>query len=80
MSDTYFNLQSEAINTAFQYAKSKGFEVIEPGPMWREHIDYGKTWTYHMELRKGDKLQKKMLHISIYRMDNGRYELNQYIN
>jgi ureidoglycolate hydrolase len=80
MNDTYFDLQRQALDKAYEYAEGKGYEVIEPENFWVEHINYGTTGKYHLELRKDGKVQKKMLHISLYRMDNGKYELTQYIN
>lgn len=80
MNDTYYNLQGEAIDQAFTEARKRGYEVIQPERIWIEAVNYGDTVKYHLGLIKDGKVQRKMLHISLYRMDNGKYELTSYIN
>ena len=81
-SKVYFNTQSEALNVAFEEANRKGYKVDEPQNIWTEHVAYGKTVKYTLNLiveRTGNPA-RKCLHISLYRMDSGRYELTHYIN
>lgn len=77
--ETYFETQAVALESAEEYAKHKGFmvnwESITP-----EHVGYGKTVTYSVELMKNGEPTRKMLQISLYRMESGKYELTNYIN
>lgn len=77
--ETYFETQSAALTSAEEYAKHKGFSVnfesIKP-----EHVAYGQTVSYSVELMKDGVPTKKMLQISLYRMESGKYELTNYIN
>jgi hypothetical protein len=77
--DTYFDTLGQAIDAAKEYATKKGYEVIENDTLM-EPCNYGHTCKYQYALTKGGKPQKKMLQVSIYRMDSGKYELTQYIN
>ena len=77
--ETYFETQAGALESAEEYAKHRGYSVnwesINP-----EHVAYGKTVTYSVELMKEGIPTKKMLQISLYRMESGKYELTNYIN
>lgn len=77
--ETYFETQAGALESAEEYAKHRGYTVnwesINP-----EHVAYGKTVTYSVELMKEGMPTKKMLQISLYRMESGKYELTNYIN
>lgn len=75
----YHNLFSEAIDAAYGYVRKKGFEPVENMFLW-ESVPYGENRSFHIELTKDGKLQKKHLQMQLYRMDSGRYELNAYIN
>jgi len=77
--ETYHDSQAAALDAATEYAESKGYEVVTDS-FWADKVDYGKTVKYHLELKKDGKEQKKMLHISLYRMESGKYELTAYIN
>jgi len=76
---------SLAIEEATEYAYSRGFYIYN-GDAFSSFIyggvPYGKTIKESIELldRKTAKISKKYLHVQIYRMDNGTYELNCYIN
>jgi len=78
--EDYFETQSGAIESAQDYALNKGYEA-DMASFYPVHIKYGETANYHVELSKNDKpVKNKMLHISLYRMDSGKYELTNYIN
>jgi hypothetical protein len=55
-------------------------------PNWDETIysqgpvNYGQTIQVHLELKTlKSKPTRKFFHVSLYRMDSGRYELTSYI-
>jgi hypothetical protein len=77
--ETYFETQAGALQSAEEYATHKGYTVnwesINP-----EHVAYGKTVSYSVELMKDGVPARKMLQISLYRMESGKYELTNYIN
>ncbi len=75
-SDTYFNTQSEALDYANDMAIGKGYTPQYPDHLWVEHVNYGTNarYTIPMLTQRGNPA-KKHLHISLYRMDSGRYEL-----
>jgi hypothetical protein len=77
--ETYFETQAGALQSAEEYAIHKGYTVnwesINP-----EHVAYGKTVSYSVELMKDGVPSRKMLQISLYRMESGKYELTNYIN
>jgi hypothetical protein len=78
-SDTYFNTQSEALNHVFASIPSK-YQIQFPENIWTEHVSYGTTVRYSLPLivSKTGNPAKKWLHISLYRMDSGKYELTYY--
>ena len=81
----YHKSYTDAINTALEYAESKGFEYdkeetatkIGMGP--KKPSD-GKTNRFSLNLMKDGKIQNKQLHIQVYGMGDGKYELNTYIS
>jgi hypothetical protein len=77
--ETYFDTQARALESAEEYANHKGYTVnwesINP-----EHVAYGQTIKYSVGLMKDNMPVKKMLQISLYRMESGKYELTNYIN
>ena len=81
--DVYHNTFSSAVQTAGEYAKSKGYELnddewfntIATGPKKPQE---GETNRYTLTLYKDGKEQRKALHIQVYGMKN-KYELNTYI-
>ena len=77
--ETYFDTQARALESAEEYAKHKGYSVnwesVNP-----EHVGYGQTVKYSVALSKDNVPAKKMLQISLYRMESGKYELTNYIN
>ncbi len=79
-SDTYFETQQAALHHADLMATSKGYSPQYPDHIWTEHVSYGTTVKYHIPmLTRGGFSAKKYLHISLYRMDSGRYELTTYL-
>lgn len=77
----YHDTLSSALEESNEYAKSKGYETV--GGYFPDvtvgGIGYGETKRTSIELLKDGKPQKKQLNIQLYRMDNGKYELNNYI-
>jgi len=79
----YHKTFSSAVQTAAEYAKSKGYTIsddewfnsVATGP---SKPSEGKTNRYTITLYKDGKEQKKSLHIQVYGMKN-TYELNVYI-
>jgi predicted Zn-dependent protease len=81
--DTYFDTLSQTLQKVEERAKKDGFEIVDQE---REFflfgvggVKYGDTKRGSFDLEKEGKLSKKKLQVQIYRMDSGRYELNQYI-
>lgn len=81
--EIYFDTLSQALDKVLEYATKKGFEIDDQE---REFflfgvggIQYGETKRASFSLLKDQKPVKKKLQVQIYRMDSGRYELNQYI-
>lgn len=79
----YHETLASALQTAELYAIGK--KAIISRPALREEfatggVPYGTTREGHVEIEflKGKKT-KKHFHVSIYRMDSGRYELTCYI-
>lgn len=78
----YHATQAAALMEAEQYAKKKGYSVIYEDRLWTEHVGYGHTVKYSFPLtvdRTGNEA-KFWLHIQLYRMGNGGYELNCYLS
>ena len=77
--DTIFS----AFQTALAAAKKQGYEVADDEEFNKittaRKPDAGQTMAYHIELTKNGVMQKKMLHIQVYKHDTGRFELNFYI-
>jgi len=82
--DLYHKTYSGAVQAAADTAKKKGYEVDQDS--WDAEISFGqrkpsvgKTVSKKVKLTKDGKEQKKQLHIQVYGMDSGKYELNMYI-
>lgn len=81
--DLYHKTFTDAVKTAVDIAKKRGYEVneddwfnkVSTGP--RKPVE-GDTNKYHIELLKDGKPAKKMLHFQVYGMKNS-YELNVYV-
>lgn len=88
-SDTYFKTLSGALDQVRSQAKGLGFEVDEDD-MFNNFgtggISYGTTKSANITLQKdgmaitskGGKEMNRSLHVSLYRMDSGTYELTAY--
>jgi hypothetical protein len=79
--DTYFNTQATALQTVYdKIEKENRYEIAFPDNIWTEHVAYGTTVRYNLPLivKSTGNPAKKWLHISLYRMDNGTYELTHY--
>jgi len=80
----YHNTYSSAVDSALDYAKSKGYEVVMDD-VWNQisvgpkKPAEGATNKASIALTKDGKPQRKFLHIQIYGMGS-RYELNAYIS
>jgi hypothetical protein len=78
----YFKTQSAALFQAEQEAQKKGYEVQYPNSFFGICIyseQYGK-YSFELKCIKSGNIAKKMLHITLYRMPSGNYELVNYIN
>jgi len=81
--EIYHNTYSSAIQHAVSRVKSQGLEVddydynikVATGP---HKPSRGKTNVFDLELTKGGKPQRKMLHMQIYNTGS-KYELNMYV-
>jgi len=78
-----FSTQASALNEVYYdlEAMPQGYRLENPDNFWPEHVSYGTTIKYSLPLvnRNGNRC-RKWVHIQLYRMDNGYYELNWYLN
>jgi len=76
----YFNTQAEALDYVFNHTKSKGWDPNLPDNLWAEHVNYGTTVKYDFPMTKisTGNPARYWLHISLYRMESGKYELTHY--
>jgi hypothetical protein len=80
----YHNSYTSAIDSALDWANKSGFdydkeETAQKIGLGPKKPSEGKTNRFSIELSKGGKEQRKQLHIQVYGMGNGKYELNAYI-
>lgn len=83
MSDIYYNTFAGAIDAAKLAADAAHAQLSKPTELWslcQEPLFYGQTRTasFSLEALNG-KPTRKFFHVTIYRMDSGRYELTTYI-
>jgi hypothetical protein len=78
--ETYHETLSSALDAIRNYSMNRGYDEFEFGMGDVQHVGYGNTERFTKELTKNGKPQRKALHVQIYRMDSGNYELNMYIN
>ena len=78
--ETYHKTLASCFNEAEVYVTKRGYDPIQFELSDPQHVAYGQTQRYNKELTVDGKLQRKELHIQIYRMDSGTYELNMYVN
>lgn len=82
--EVYHKDFSSAVQHAWKQAEKRGYEIdkddwddkVATGP---KRPSSGKTNSYHIDLMKNGKPEKKKLHMQVYNMDNKKYELNMYI-
>jgi len=84
-SQLYHNSFSAAVQHAIKQAQKKGYEVDEED--WQRKVasgpskpSAGKTNRYAVNLMKNGKPVKQKLHMQVYGMDSGKYELNMYVS
>lgn len=79
---------TDAVKEAQSFAKKRGYtvdpqswsrEITMNGGYNRARPSRGKTHEFHIELLKNNKPQRQALHISVYGMESGNFELNAYI-
>ncbi len=81
-SDTYFGTQAAALIYAEQETRDRGYNIQYADYLWTEHVNYGTSVKYQFPLYnfKRNCRSRKWVHINLYRMDSGNYELTYYIN
>jgi hypothetical protein len=78
---TYFSSQNAALEFVFRQIDFENhYDIKFPDRIWTEHVPYGQSISYHLDLivKQTGNLARKCLHIILYRMDSGNYELNFY--
>jgi hypothetical protein len=87
--ETYFKSFTDAASAAKAYAMKKGYEIDEDdwqtqiamgGKYSRSRPGVGKTNKFTIGLLRNGKSQRKALHIAVYGMESGNFELTNYIN
>ena len=87
--DTYFKSFTDAASSARAYAMKKGYEIDESdwqsqiamgGKYSRSRPSVGKTNSFTIGLMRNGKPQKRALHISVYGMESGNFELTNYVS
>lgn len=79
----YHKSYSDAVGHALDQAKKRGYEVdmddyhnkVSTGP---RKPSVGKTNSFSINLTKNGKPVKNKLHMQVYGMEGGKYELNMY--
>ena len=80
-SDIYFDTQAAALQSVYDAIEARGqYSIVFPDRIWTEHVAYGTTVRYTLPLlvKRTGNPAKKCLHIVLYRLDSGRYELTHY--
>ncbi len=83
--EVYHKSYTDAVNTALEYLEKRGFEYDKEDAfnkigMNTKKPSAGKTTRFSLPLYKNGKEQRKQLHVQVYGMEGGKYELNAYIN
>lgn len=81
--DIYHKSYSSAVQHALDQVKKRGYEVdmddyhnkVSTGP---RKPSVGKTNSFSIDLTKAGKPVKNKLHMQVYGMEGGKYELNMY--
>jgi hypothetical protein len=78
----YFSTQAAALMATEDSVRKSGYDINYSDNLWTEHVGYGETVKYNFPLTviKTGGEAKKWVHIQLYRMGNGGYELNFYIS
>lgn len=80
-STTYFETQAAAIRSVEESIETRKYQLQPTDCLRFEHVNYGGTVHYNIPLQRTDnKNTKRWVHIQMYRMDSGRYELNYYLS
>jgi hypothetical protein len=81
LQNTYFKSQRAALEEAYSGVNSKLYDIKFPDNIWTEHVNYEQYVRYTLQLivKKTGNLARKCLHITLYRMPSGRYELTNYV-
>lgn len=83
MSNVYFETFAAAIDGAIVAATAARVLLARPADVWnmcQEPLNYTSTRAASFEIeRLRDKPTRKYFHVSLYRMDSGRYELTTYV-
>jgi len=86
---TYFHSFSGAATEAAKMAEKQGYTIDEDdwfsqvatgGRYSRSRPSVGETHRFTVGLEKRGKKANKALHFQVYGMQNGKYELNAYVN
>jgi hypothetical protein len=80
-SDTYFATQAEALQFVYDTIDSQNrYTIVHPDYIWTDHVAYSTKVTYHLPLKvkSTGNFAQKHLHITLYRMESGNYELTFY--
>ena len=80
--EVYHETLSGALETAQDFAREKGYEISDEDlfQFGIGGISYDVTKRVSFELTKNGELAKNMLHVQMYRMGSGKYELNMYFD
>jgi len=78
----YFETLGAAFESFLEYVKAAGGELVETDftLAFVGGVSYGQTRSEHYELAslKGKKT-RKFAHVTLYRLESGRYELTNYL-
>lgn len=79
----YYETLSHAVQAALQHKMPKWHEIDLSSEVTWEPMSYETSQTRHYPVNKldgaGCKPVNKGLHVSIYRMPSGRYEVTAYV-
>ena len=80
--ETYFSTQAAALMAVETEVRNRGYNIVYADHLWCEHVNYGHTikYSFPLTLVKTGNDARKWLHIQLYRMGNGQYELNFYLS
>lgn len=76
----YHKTLASVLDEINKFVLAHGFDAIEYGMNDINHVKYGMTEKMNKDLTKNGKATIRMIHVQIYRMDSGNYELNMYMS